>query len=362
MIKERTAKLEERSIRILLENQSEYGSFIASPTFSQYGYSWLRDGSFIAWALLERGYVEETERFLDWCAAVIDRYSWKIAELPGLIDSGKAAAGNFLQARYALDGSEDTGEWPNFQIDGYGTWLWLVAEFCAAKGLAAVPGRWASAVSATGRYLRLVWRLPNSDCWEENPDKIHPSTLACVAGGLRALGGFLGDTEWLALSSEIEGFIRANSSPVTGVPKYIGSESVDSSLLWLTVPFGILGTGDELMARTVRRIEERLLEKGGVKRYPEDTYYGGGQWILLTAWLGLYYLGEGRVADAEIVRDWIVGRMEEDGSLPEQVLEIVNEPSMIGPWEDRWGKVASPLLWSHAMFLILDQRLNRVSR
>ena len=28
---------------------------------------------------------------------------------------------------------------------------------------------------------------------------------------------------------------------------------------------------------------------GGVYRYREDVYYGGGEWILLSAWLGWYY-------------------------------------------------------------------------
>jgi hypothetical protein len=32
---------------------------------------------------------------------------------------------------------------------------------------------------------------------------------------------------------------------------------------------------------------------------------------------------------------------------------------MIAPWIERWGQVASPLLWSHAMYLIAEHELRR---
>jgi GH15 family glucan-1,4-alpha-glucosidase len=95
-----------------------------------------------------------------------------------------------------------------------------------------------------------------------------------------------------------------------------------------------------------------------VKRYPQDTYYGGGQWLLLSAFLGWYYVRVGDAKRAQKLLDWIVSQQEDDGSLSEQILDEVNDPSMVKPWETRWGKVATPLLWSHAMFLILDNELS----
>jgi hypothetical protein len=41
--------------------------------------------------------------------------------------------------------------------------------------------------------------------------------------------------------------------------------------------------------------------------------------------------------------------------LPEQVLVDVQDPQMVEPWELRWGPVATPLLWSHAMYLIMSE-------
>jgi len=37
------------------------------------------------------------------------------------------------------------------------------------------------------------------------------------------------------------------------------------------------------------------------------------------------------------------------------------QPDMVQPWIDKWGPVATPLLWSHAMYLILTDVLRRAS-
>ena len=51
----RTDTIAELSIRIILENQTEYGSFPASPSFPQFRFGWLRDDTFVAQAALLSG-------------------------------------------------------------------------------------------------------------------------------------------------------------------------------------------------------------------------------------------------------------------------------------------------------------------
>ena len=43
-----------------------------------------------------------------------------------------------------------------------------------------------------------------------------------------------------------------------------------------------------------------------------------------------------------------------NGDMPEQVTDASQDPSMVAPWVQRWGAVATPLLWSHAMYLIAE--------
>lgn len=358
-----------RSIRILQEYQHRSGAFTASPNFSQYGgYCWLRDGSFCAYALILTGNHKEAERFITWATGVVNKFAYKVDALESDIENiTYIMPSAYLAARYTLEGGEDDSSWPNHQIDGYGTLLWCVAEYLRATGTAKLPGFWETAMNVCLRYLSLVWNKPCSDCWEEFPDRIHPSTLASVAGGLTAAGG-LGSAGLLrqhagfaSLAEKVRTFLFENLHPEGRFPKSVGYGSVDASLLWLALPFGVVDYTDPAMVNTVREIEKKLLEKGGVKRYPEDTYFGGGQWIILSAWLAWYYVKNGRTGEAKELMDWILSCQDRDGFLPEQVSSITNDPSMFGAWEKKWGKVASPLLWSHAMFLILDQELKTVS-
>jgi len=44
----------------------------------------------------------------------------------------------------------------------------------------------------------------------------------------------------------------------------------------------------------------------------------------------------------------------DNGDLPEQVTGASQFAAEVEPWLERWGPVATPLLWSHAMFLISE--------
>ena len=93
-------------------------------------------------------------------------------------------------------------------------------------------------------------------------------------------------------------------------------------------------------------------------RYRRDTFYGGGEWVVLTGFLGWCYARLGRAADARRCLGWMARQADADGSLPEQVTAHVYAPEMLPVWERRWGSIARPLLWSHALYLILADELD----
>jgi GH15 family glucan-1,4-alpha-glucosidase len=116
------------------------------------------------------------------------------------------------------------------------------------------------------------------------------------------------------------------------------------------------------MLRTLEQIELTILRGGGLHRYAEDTYFGGGEWILLTAWLGWYYIElAAKRPDWKPELDpkiqaclkWVESHVGDHQYLPEQVAEYLNQPAYYSTWVDRWGEIALPLLWSHANYIIL---------
>jgi len=65
-----------------------------------------------------------------------------------------------------------------------------------------------------------------------------------------------------------------------------------------------------------------------------------------------------RQSDALVrVLRWIEASADGNGYLPEQVAADVQSPHMLDYWRHRWGATATPLLWSHAMYIILSDEL-----
>jgi GH15 family glucan-1,4-alpha-glucosidase len=275
---------------------------------------------------------------------------------------GRLSRAEILHTRYRLDGTDDdSGDWPNFQLDGFGTWLWALHEHQRHNPETQLSQELLDAAELVADYLSELWRYPCYDCWEEFPDHVHPHTLAAIYAGLKAHADLTGKGHQPATDA-IRRQLLAGAETFGHFVKFPGSPGVDASLLGLAVPYGVVGLDDPLMLKTVEQIEGTILRDGGLHRYAGDSYYGGGAWILLTAWLGWYYIElSAQRPDLEtylkpkiqICRAWIESRAESELNLPEQVAENLNVPSYYPTWVGRWGGIASPLLWSHAKYIIL---------
>lgn len=349
-----TIDLRTHSVEVIRAGQSPSGAYIASPNFPTYHYSWFRDGAFIANAMDRMGQHESALSFHRWVHQTLQAHAHKVARLEEKADRGEAiTAADWLHCRYTLDGQEGDAEWTNHQLDGYGTWLWALVEHARMTRSDAVFTQFASSIDLTVRYLTRFWNQPTYDSWEEHGEHLHPSTLACLYGGLRAIAEVRGgDAALESTCAAIKRYVLDHFVHEGRLTKFADGRSIDANLLWVALPFRMLEPEDPIMVATVAELERRCYT-GGVHRYPEDTYYGGGEWLLLTAWLGWYHAETGNLGRARELLAWVEAQADEQGDMVEQVSVRVNDPTMVQPWVDRWGPVAKPLLWSHAMYLVL---------
>ncbi|WP_248926640.1 glycoside hydrolase family 15 protein [Paenibacillus hamazuiensis] len=360
----RLRQLVERSIQIIKLNQHPSGSYVACPMFLHYGYSWLRDGTFIAYAMDCSGEHDSALKFYEWVDRVVGGKKEQIRTLLQRHREHQFIPQNdYLNARYHLGGGEDYSEWGHFQLDGYGTWLWGLSEHVGRTGNDRLIEKFRETIEATADYLQAFWMMPNFDCWEEHGDSLHPSTLACIYGGLKAAEKWLGRPDLGQTCEDIRKLLLAHAVHDGHFVKNFrhdgqggfmqGNTGVDASLLWLAVPFSIFGPEEPAMKRTIEMIKAELQGPGGgIRRYAGDTYYGGGEWLLLTAWHGWVQLKTGNTDEADKALHWIVDQSDELGRLPEQASQYADQAAYEG-WMKRWGHPAIPLLWSHAMFLVL---------
>jgi isomaltose glucohydrolase len=357
------ARLAESSADLIASLQDSGGAYPASPTFSAYlGYSWFRDGAFTADGMSAYGRIESAERFFDWCAAVLESRSVEVEGIVAAARSGHPVADEaMLPTRFTFDGRAGDDEWWDFQLDGYGTWLWAVGEHVRRHG--ADPSRWARAITLTVDYLSVSWRRPCFDWWEEHAMHVHVSTLGCIAAGLRAAleVGVL-DAESAASTLEAEAsimqFIRTDGVTDDHLSKWIGSAAVDASLAAVVGILDVIPAGSEVGRATIAAIERDLTFDGGVHRYLGDTFYGGGQWPLLSCMLGLAHVRAGNPGRARELLDWAIETVALDGALPEQVGHHLLAPERVDEWVEKWGPIAQPLLWTHAMVIRLAIELD----
>lgn len=351
--------LEESSIRIIRENQSSTGGFIASPNFAVYNYSWFRDGAFIAYAMSLMGENESALAFHRWAAKNINDRESKILHL---IASSKAGVEidpeDHLHCRYSIDGCESDEEWTNFQLDGFGTWLWAANEF-RSTGNVLDPSIYRAASNLIP-YLAEFWSSPSFDWWEESFGYQHVSTLGCIAAGLEAIDSWEQiSTELRATAThtadEIRKYVFAHGVVDGHLTKWIGTDAVDGSLAALIAPIGWI-KDESIIDETLSAISESLGELG-THRHLQDVYFGGGPWPLLSAFLALGRVHKGDVAKAMTTLNWIAACANEALELPEQLPIDLLRPDTRQGWVDKWGIPAEPLLWSHAMFLILKKEV-----
>jgi len=342
----------DQDVSTILAAQDAGGAYPAGPGFSQYQQCWLRDGAFIAHALDLVGEHGSVARFHAWAARCLAPLGPYVQELRGRREAGEPITEfEFLPARFTLDGRWLKDGWPNFQLDGYGQWLWSLAGHLTATGQTVVPAALAPAVTVVVDYLEAFWNEPCYDSWEEHRSQLHTATLASIAAGLRDIVPLVGPelgARAARVHAAARAFIEAECVEGGAFVKYVRNPAVDASLLWLATPFDLVSPTDERMERTVARIESELLG-GGLRRYRADTYYGGGEWVLLTAWLAWHKRRLGDDAGAARLLAWVDEQRGSDGALPEQVPGADCHPYFLDYWTTNWGPSAGPLLWSHAM-------------
>ncbi|MBK8022546.1 MAG: glycoside hydrolase family 15 protein [Chloroflexi bacterium] len=370
----RLTLLEKHSQQVILDNQRPGGGYLACPHMPDYQFSWFRDGAFIAYALTVDGAThpiahpigfaaqwDSAGKFHQWCARMVNQRAEALERAIHRASCGEPLVlMDTLNARYQDVGEPGPDDWPEFQLDGPAIWLWSLTKYVDVCRIRPLPVYWENAVELTARYLAAIWQSPCYDCWEERGDDVHISTLAAIYAGLNAAETLIPRLNFSATKAEIKAFILAKGlTPGGELAKSVGVDAVDANLLLAALPdFGLLKPDDPLMVRTVARIERDLLAEGhGVHRHREDTYYGGGAWVLLGLWLAWYDLQVGNVARAQQLIAWAEAHADSDGNLPEQVKDAMLDSSTYEGWVQRRGEIARPLLWTHAKYLLVRHAL-----
>ena len=356
---DRVAELVESSREVLQDVCIENGAIVAANSdkeyypddVANYRFVWPRDAAYTLYALDIIGEEKQEERFYDW---LMDR-----AE--GFEDSG------IIYHRYSTNGPRDTDFGHQFQPDQAAALLWCILE--TNKEL---DDRKEKIVHLLADGLWSQWDEENfhnatHDLWEER--EAHPDmkenfsyTLAASSEALYIAAERMNEQKWFKTAEKMRERLEQHQAEKEGktyYPRTFGNvvdETVDACSLGLVWPFNVVQR-DEKLENTVELIEEELMNDEGVMRYPGDMYdgiihhtkhlkKGAGAWPLLTFWYSIALHELGQDEKAHEVFDKQVEQI--DGKyIPEQKFS-----------RDRQG--IEPLAWSHSMFLVAAEKLDRL--
>lgn len=319
-----------------------------------YRFVWPTDAAYILLALKSLGIKEVQEEY----------FRWLIERAEDVKNDG------LLFQNYYTNGPK---RWLGFQPDANGKTLWLMHDYYDGK----VPESQMPLLRLLAEGLLRMWNgrhftIQTQDRWEERhtyPDleDNHTYTLAACVHGLRCAYAVTEDERYNKAAEEMNSRINSAYQKCSLRNKKSFGKSyffrtfgklpdptVDSSVLALVWPFGIVDAKDNRIVSTIRVIEDNLVVNGGLLRYECDMYSGwtyhtqdrrkgAGTWPILNLFMALYYAKKGDRKNALKYYNWVQKKF--DRHIPEQVFENSLQQSI------------SPLGWSHAMFVFATKEL-----
>lgn len=131
----------------------------------------------------------------------------------------------------------------------------------------------------------------------------------------------------------------------------VDDRRLDISILGAVAPFKMISPKEKRFLTTLERMNMTLRTyTGGYIRYEGDTYNGGyNPWVIANLWMAEYYLEAGKKKEAKECFEFVVKTASPYGFLGEQVNNETMQPSWI-----------IGLSWSHALFVIVADRLNKL--
>ena len=363
----------QRSLLIMRVHSDNRGGIIASSDTSMlhhgrdtYSYVWPRDGALIAGVFDETGYGDVAKRFYEFTASVAD-------------------PAGYLMHKYRTDGVLGSS-WHPWLIDGKAQlpiqedetatvvfMLWQHYELY--KDIEFIESLYNSFIEPAAEfmceYIEPTTGLPQAsfDLWEEKYGS-STYTAASVYGGLLAAAKFamlLGKESaarnFQAVAQRVQGAITTVlfDEKLGGFVKHVThtedelefDKTVDASSLHGLLLFNVYAYDDEKIVAMVNTVESRLTtaDSQGIMRYERDNYYtqqdaaSPNPWVICTLWLARYYIEKAESVD-DLVRplellEYVQQSASQSGTLSEQMQPHTREHLS-----------ASPLVWSHAEFVL----------
>ncbi|MBV8432552.1 MAG: glycoside hydrolase family 15 protein [Solirubrobacterales bacterium] len=273
-----------------------------------YRYSWIRDSTFMLWALYTLGFDDEANDFFYFVADMAEAEEGQLQVMYGIGGESKLQEqelghlGGYDHARPVRIGN---GAYDQRQHDVWGAVLDSI--YLHTRSRDQLPDRLWPIIKRQVEAALASWRDPDCGIWEVRGEPLHftSSKLMCWVAADRGarLAHIRADhataERWKAAAAEIHADICARGLDGRGVfVQHYGTEALDASVLLMPL-VRFLPPDDQRIRDTVLAIADELTEEGLVLRYrvqdTDDGFSGEeGTFTICSFWLvsALVEIGE----------------------------------------------------------------------
>jgi GH15 family glucan-1,4-alpha-glucosidase len=264
-----------------------------------YRYSWIRDSTFMLWALYTLGFDEEANDFFYFVADVVEAEEGQLQVMYGIDGESKLQEqelGHLSGYDHARPVRIGNGAYNQNQHDVWG--VVLDSIYLHTRSRDQLPDRLWPIIKRQVEGALAHWREPDCGIWEVRGQLQHftSSKLMCWVAADRGarLARIRADeamaARWEAAADEIHADICANGMDQRGVfVQHYETEALDASVLLMPL-VRFLPPDDERIRATVLAIADELSEEGLVLRYrveeTDDGFSGEeGTFTICSFWL-----------------------------------------------------------------------------
>ena len=277
-----------------------------------YRYSWIRDSTFMLWALYTLGFEWEANDFFYFVADVAEAEEGDLQIMYGIGGESRLDE-QVLDHLSGYDGARPVrvgnGAYSQSQHDVWGAVLDSI--YLHTKSRDNLPERLWPILKHQVEAALGAWREPDRGIWEVRGEPKHftSSKLMCwVAADRGARLARLREDDgmvmrWRAAADEIHADICANALDERGVfTQHYETDALDASVLLMPL-VRFLPPGDDRIRDTVRAVAEELTEEGLVLRYRTEQTDDGlageeGTFTICSFWLVSALCEIGEIAQA----------------------------------------------------------------
>lgn len=360
-----------RSMMIIKSQIDKRGAVIASTDSTMlnysrdaYAYCWPRDGAFVLWPLIRLGYVDEPQRFFEFCRR-------------GLHPSG------YLMHKYRADGALGSSWHPYLQPDGTNAppmqedetalVLFVFAQYYHMNESPRLLREFYHTMvvpmaNFMASYIDETTGLPNPsyDLWEEvfltstYTTSIVYASLLAAADLADAAGDADHAVSWRSAADDIlaaahkhlynhdrKAFYKGLTVR-NGLIEY--NTTYDLSSVFGAFMFGLFPVGSDELTEAIETLHQTFFDDNnqiGLPRYENDPYYrvdphsNGNWWNITSLWLAQYYIETEQPDKAQEILAWVAGHASKGTDILSEQINPINGSQIS----------VAPLTWSHAEFV-----------